>query len=453
MVFGWFPRDTQLLTVFLAFTKENRKNKSLKRKRLFQVGTGEGKSVIVNLITCIEYLYYNCNIDIVTSQNLLAQRDSQDQSEYYQLIIGIKCGFLDPVIHSLDPMRKKIYSNTNPIYGTAFEYEGDLLRDNEHDIRGKNNAKRLNETCIIDEVDNQFIDDILGSIRLSSPTAGMREFNLLFIIIWNRLKLELSYLENLIVIDNNLYSAKSSMSFDTVLLHLNGINFNHDNDNKKDLIMTKIWQQILGSRLLTDISIRKKYGFTNDIMSDFSNVNNYIELLLNSNENKHIYCLLSFLTHNKINLLDGKIAFYQDNNGQITFKRYFENGNAFKEPLKDSTNYKLIFYKKKGIKQLLLLTLIKETKLKIKTLRRIQRKIFDICKINYYPRDLIQYNDDDKNDDDDEDDDDDEELSECGDIIPKFLKDIVKEHCCKWLNSSWDALLFCHNNRYDHRYD
>eukprot|EP01084_Bolivina_argentea_P018153 33844_1 len=185
---GWYPRDTQLLTVFLAFQREERRNQDKIRRRLFEVGTGEGKSVIVNMIVSIEKLYYGSNCDVVTSQNLLAGRDAFDQSQYYEMVLNTQSSYLDPQINSLSPERNEIYKN-NPIYGTSFEYEADLLRDAEHNIRGNRDIELC--TGIIDEVDNQFIDDILGSIRLSSPTAGMKEFNLIFIVIWYRLKIHL----------------------------------------------------------------------------------------------------------------------------------------------------------------------------------------------------------------------------------------------------------------------
>ena len=63
--------------------------------RLLQVGTGEGKSIIVYLIASIEVLLNGKKVDIVTSQLLIAKDGFEDQHDLYQAL-KIEAGYLDP---------------------------------------------------------------------------------------------------------------------------------------------------------------------------------------------------------------------------------------------------------------------------------------------------------------------------------------------------------------------
>ena len=58
----------------------------------------------------------------------------------------------------------------NILYATFLEFEGDYLREITSGRNIRNN--RENDVIIIDEVDNLFIDNILGVTRLTNTSKG-----------------------------------------------------------------------------------------------------------------------------------------------------------------------------------------------------------------------------------------------------------------------------------------
>lgn len=287
-----------------------------KRRKVFQVGTGEGKSVIVNLITAVERLYFGKCSDIVTSQNLLAERDAVDQCNFYDLTKRSHSDYLDPCLPPTDPSRQEIYAK-NPIYGTSFEHIGDMFRDEKYNVRNG----RKQQTVIVDEVENQFIDDILSSVRLSSPTAGLKEFNLLFMVIWNRLKLQLSSYGELVTIQQRMYSMKQDYSLCNVLNNMHNVQQTAGRD-ETDTCLSLLWMQLAPSHFFRQHEeVAVKYGFTEQLRRDFSAVDAYMRQLLASSDNFDIFNLLMFLSHPIMNLIKAKskIALYRFERQQIRY--------------------------------------------------------------------------------------------------------------------------------------
>ena len=330
-----YPRNVQIVTVLLAYPKEDRlSDRDGKRRKVFQVGTGEGKSVIVKLITAVERLYFGKCSDIVTSQNLLAERDAVDQSNFYDLALRSPSDFLDPCLPPTDTSRQEIYAK-NPIYGTSFEYIGDMLRDEKYNVRNG----RKQQTVIVDEVDNQLIDDILSSVRLSSPTAGLKEFNLLFMVIWNRLKLQLSSYGELVTIQQRMYSMKQDYTLCNVLNNMHNV----QQTAGRDTCLSLLWMQLASSHFFRQHEeVAVKYGFTEQLRRDFSAVDAYMRQLLAS-DNLDIFNLLMFLSNPTMNLIKAKskIALYR-------FVQRFEDGQAFQEPLGDHMGYDFVFLKQEN---------------------------------------------------------------------------------------------------------
>ena len=62
--------------------------------------------------------------------------------------------------------------NADILYGTFLEFEGDYL--DKITFTRKNRGKRGYQVIIIDEVDNLFIDNILGSTRLTNSSKGFK---------------------------------------------------------------------------------------------------------------------------------------------------------------------------------------------------------------------------------------------------------------------------------------
>jgi len=78
---GFYPRDTQLLSLWLFLNPDLNKNNL---GCLGQISTGEGKSIIVAALAAIKVL--SCHrIDIITSSNVLAIRDAEEFQPFFQM--------------------------------------------------------------------------------------------------------------------------------------------------------------------------------------------------------------------------------------------------------------------------------------------------------------------------------------------------------------------------------
>ena len=78
---GYYPRETQLISIWLFL------NPFLNRSqgRIGKIMTGEGKSIIVAAIAAIKAL--SCQkVDIVTSSNVLAVRDSIENKPFFEML-------------------------------------------------------------------------------------------------------------------------------------------------------------------------------------------------------------------------------------------------------------------------------------------------------------------------------------------------------------------------------
>ncbi|ETO20999.1 hypothetical protein RFI_16206 [Reticulomyxa filosa] len=137
------PRLAQVLVVFAAFRCSQNKTKQTKKSNvLFQVGTGEGKSVIKH----------------------------------------------------------------GRAFSTAYGYECDMLheQDSEHNIKAtENNVRaasgRPHSVAIVDECDYGFIDTIFGATQLTRPAAGYAPLNCILGMTYTRMMLLVSSLSDMVV--------------------------------------------------------------------------------------------------------------------------------------------------------------------------------------------------------------------------------------------------------------
>lgn len=138
-------RDTQLLTILL-FSKS-------KNALLAQVSTGEGKSYIAVAFAIIRVLYGE-KVDIITSSNLLAARDANDEAnikifDMFDVTIGHNC-------NDDTEIRKEVYCNKDVIYGSLGNFQRDHLLDK---FKNTNiTASRPQKTVIVDEIDSMLLD-------------------------------------------------------------------------------------------------------------------------------------------------------------------------------------------------------------------------------------------------------------------------------------------------------
>ena len=128
-----------------------------------QIGTGEGKSTIVEFLSAFLALTGN-TVDIISSSPILAERDSKDKKkiEFFECL-GLKVSYSS---NNNDKFRYKKHI----LYGDVLTNEGDILRDvyEKTDIR----KGRKFHYIIIDEVDNLSLDNLSSKTQLVSSFPG-----------------------------------------------------------------------------------------------------------------------------------------------------------------------------------------------------------------------------------------------------------------------------------------
>ena len=149
-------RNTQLISILLFIHKEPKKG------LIEEISTGEGKSCIISSLS-IYYALMGKYVDIISSSYTLAQRDSEEFKELYDYF-NLTTGF--PYDSNPGPYQ------VNILYGTFLEFEGDYLREVTSNMEIRKGRKY--EVIIIDEVDNLFVDNILGSTRLTNSSRGFK---------------------------------------------------------------------------------------------------------------------------------------------------------------------------------------------------------------------------------------------------------------------------------------
>eukprot|EP01084_Bolivina_argentea_P205971 351764_1 len=183
---GYYPRHTQIIPILISIEYEYNYYSSNvddnKKGILFEIGTGEGKSVVVMLMAAMQNLLFNHKVDIATSQILLAEREADETTEYFAMLnLGSNgAEYIDADgEEEKDKENRRCSYGVAIIYSTPYNYQCDLLHKNsgkndEIDCRGQ----RPFDVNIVDEVDNAFKDLALNSTQLSSPTPGFRDINI-----------------------------------------------------------------------------------------------------------------------------------------------------------------------------------------------------------------------------------------------------------------------------------
>jgi len=168
---GYYPRKVQIIAVLLFLF-------SPKNKGLFtQIKTGEGKTTIVAILATINALKGKY-VDILTSSEILAERDSKEKEKFYSM-------FNLTVTHA----KNDHFHKYNIVYGDSLSFEGDLLRTLFREAPYKFKFKRGHQCIIIDEVDNMCLDNLSAATQLVTGFGGYGALNVLYPIIYQNLNM------------------------------------------------------------------------------------------------------------------------------------------------------------------------------------------------------------------------------------------------------------------------
>ena len=133
----------------------------LHEAKIAEMRTGEGKTLTIALAAYLNALE-NKGVHVVTVNDYLAKRDSQEMGEVYNFL-GLTSGFINN--DQNDYERKKNY-NCNITYATNSELGFDYLRDNMKYAK-EEMVQREHFFSIVDEIDSCLIDEARTPLIIS----------------------------------------------------------------------------------------------------------------------------------------------------------------------------------------------------------------------------------------------------------------------------------------------
>tara|TARA_B100001057_G_scaffold149915_1_gene149810 strand:+ start:49 stop:2595 length:2547 start_codon:yes stop_codon:yes gene_type:complete len=134
---------------------------ALHETKIAEMRTGEGKTLTIVLAAYLNALHEK-GVHIVTVNDYLAKRDSQEMGEIYNFL-GLSSGFINN--DQNDEERKKNY-NCDITYATNSELGFDYLRDNMR-FSEKEMVQREHFYSIVDEIDSCLIDEARTPLIIS----------------------------------------------------------------------------------------------------------------------------------------------------------------------------------------------------------------------------------------------------------------------------------------------
>ena len=133
----------------------------LHEAKIAEMRTGEGKTLTITLAAYLNALYEK-GVHIVTVNDYLAKRDSQEMGEIYNFL-GLSSGYINNDQNDIE--RKKNY-NCDITYATNSELGFDYLRDNMK-YSEEEMVQREHYFSIVDEIDSCLIDEARTPLVIS----------------------------------------------------------------------------------------------------------------------------------------------------------------------------------------------------------------------------------------------------------------------------------------------
>jgi len=153
LVWEMIPFDVQLVGAIV-----------LHQGKIAEMQTGEGKTLVATMP-----LYLNAltgqNVNLVTTNDYLARRDSQWMGHVYTYL-GLTVGCIQ---NQMSPPDRRRQYEKDITYGMNSEFGFDYLRDNGMAYRPEDQVQRDYHYAIIDEVDNILIDEARTPLIISGP--------------------------------------------------------------------------------------------------------------------------------------------------------------------------------------------------------------------------------------------------------------------------------------------
>ena len=183
----YFLRGTQLMALIISVMNTSNIKKI---KKLLQVNTGEGKTLIAQCVA-LYFVLFGRKVDIATSTEVLAKENYLDSFKFFE-DLPIKIDFIDPQVQANGSTQetRKCYS-ADVLYGTCHQYCVDAL--NEYNLLKRirvldgGATPRKYDVIIIDEVDNMLIDNFNNMTIISEEMGDFLEIDTVKQMIWYEL--------------------------------------------------------------------------------------------------------------------------------------------------------------------------------------------------------------------------------------------------------------------------
>ncbi|MBA3237951.1 MAG: hypothetical protein H0T62_06315 [Parachlamydiaceae bacterium] len=213
--FPIYLHATQLVTVLGLLAHEN--------GALAQVKTGEGKSLIVALLTFVLTMQKK-DIHVISSSPSLAMRDQRDFCSFFKTF-GVTSS------HICRSEKKPEDFDAQVLYGVTSDYEFAIMEEILY--FSKIFSRKFENTCgIVDEVDNLTIDTALNGARMGYPAEVTHGW--VYLPIFNFLKQNISKDEC-----HKLAAAKTLVSLKAFLKNYRGGQFSTYVDGFSDYKLNK----------------------------------------------------------------------------------------------------------------------------------------------------------------------------------------------------------------------
>ena len=131
--------------------------------------TGEGKTLTISLAAYLNGLRGK-GVHIVTVNDYLAKRDSQEMGEIYKFL-GLSSGYIN---NDQDDYERKKNYNFDITYATNSELGFDYLRDNMK-LSKEHMVQREHVYTIVDEIDSCLIDEARTPLVISGEAEDKTE--------------------------------------------------------------------------------------------------------------------------------------------------------------------------------------------------------------------------------------------------------------------------------------
>ena len=135
---------------------------TLHQGKIAEMKTGEGKTIVSTCPAYLNALSGNGGVFVVTVNDYLAKRDSQQMGKVYNFL-GLSTGL---ITHEMSPFERKLAYMQDIVYITNNELGFDYLRDRmAYSLDGM--VQKDFNYCIVDEIDSILIDEARTPLIIS----------------------------------------------------------------------------------------------------------------------------------------------------------------------------------------------------------------------------------------------------------------------------------------------